>query len=164
MDLFKTNDDKELLDEDRSMRFHHIVAKLLFVAKRARPDIDLVISYLCRRVSRNNIHDWEKLSRLLRYINGTLNMKRTIGARNMEVLRTWVDASYATHDDRKSHTGGCYSLGTGLAHHKTSKQKINTRSSTEAELVGASDYVAYTVWITGFRIQSSKKASTLADY
>ena len=29
-------------------------------------------------------------------------------------------------------------------------QKINTRSSTEAELVGASDYVAYTVWITGF--------------
>ena len=77
-------------------------------------------------------------------------MKRTIRARNIEVSRTWVDASYVTHDDRKSHTGGCYSLGTGLTHHKTSKQKINTRSSTEAELVGASDYVAYTVWITGF--------------
>ena len=77
-------------------------------------------------------------------------MKRKIGITNMDMTRTWVDASYATHPDMKSHTGGCYSLGVGIGHHKSSKQKLNTKSSTEAELVGASDYIAYTIWMIRF--------------
>ena len=31
--------------------FHHIVAKLLYVLKWARPDIDLAVSFLCTRVA-----------------------------------------------------------------------------------------------------------------
>jgi hypothetical protein len=53
-------------------------------------------------------------------------------------MNTWIDASYAVHPDMKSHTGGAVSFGTGAALSKSSKQKLNTRSSTEAELVGAS--------------------------
>ena len=68
----------------------------------------------------------------------------------MDITKTWVDASYATYDDMKSHTGGCYSLGLGVAHHKSSKQRLNTKSSTESELVGASDYIAYTLWTMRF--------------
>jgi hypothetical protein len=55
-------------------------------------------------------------------------------------MRTLVDASYAVHPDMKSHTGGLMSMGTGGLICKSSKQKLNTKSSTEAELVGASDY------------------------
>ena len=77
-------------------------------------------------------------------------MKRKIGINNMEMTRTWVDASYATHPDMRSHTGGCYSLGIGIAHHKSSKQKLNKRSFTEAVLVEASDYIAYTLWMMRF--------------
>ena len=33
---------------------------------------------------------------------------------------------------------------------KSSKQKLNTKSSTELELVGFSDYVPYTIWIRNF--------------
>jgi hypothetical protein len=65
-------------------------------------------------------------------------------------MHTWVDASYAVHGDMKSHTGGVISFGRGAVLSKSSKQKLNTRSSTEAELVGASDYLPSTIWTKYF--------------
>jgi hypothetical protein len=50
----------------------------------------------------------------------------------------------------RSHTGGVISLGHGVITTKSSKQKINTKSSTEAELVGASDFISQTMWTTWF--------------
>jgi hypothetical protein len=61
-----------------------------------------------------------------------------------------VDASYAVHPDMKSHTGGVTSFGTGGILCKSSKQKLNTKSSTESELVGASDYLPNTLWMKMF--------------
>jgi truncated hemoglobin YjbI len=37
-------------------------------------------------------------------------------------------------------------MGTGVVAYKSSKQKLNTQSSTEAELVGATDYMLNTIW------------------
>jgi hypothetical protein len=68
----------------------------------------------------------------------------TIGADDLSSIRTWVDASYAVHPDMKSHTGGVMSMGTGGLVCKSSKQKLNTKS-TEAELVGATDYLPNTI-------------------
>ena len=42
------------------------------------------------------------------------------------------------------------SFGTGTVHQRSSKQKINVKSSTEAELVGSSEYVPYNVWLKNF--------------
>ena len=73
-------------------------------------------------------------------------MPRIIGANGMEIMETYVDASYAVHHDMKGHTGGLLTLGRGIVQGKASKQKLNTKSSTETELVGASDYIPWTVW------------------
>jgi len=70
-------------------------------------DLKLVIVFLCTRVSKSTLQDWAKLKRVLLYIKGTLNMPRILGADSMVNLLTWVDASYAVHDDMKIHTGGC---------------------------------------------------------
>lgn len=83
---------------------------------------------------------------MLVYLNNTIGMMRIIGARELEVLQFWVDTSFSTHRDMKSHTGGMMSLGRGDLHHRSSKQKINTCSWIEAELVGASDYIMLTIW------------------
>ena len=77
-------------------------------------------------------------------------MPRVIGADNVSVMCSWADASYAVHHDMRSHTGGGTSFGTGLVHTKCSKQKINTKSSTKAEVVATSDYLLHTVWIGNF--------------
>ena len=39
------------------------------------------------------------------------------------------------------------SFGYGMVHCKSSKQKIKTKSSTEAEVVGISDYLPYNICI-----------------
>jgi hypothetical protein len=79
-----------------------------------------------------------------------MDLEYTLGAGGMNCLRTWVDASYAVHPDMKSHTGGVMSLGLGGFACKSTKQKLNTKSSTEAELVGASDYLPNTIWVKMF--------------
>ena len=67
------------------------------------------------------------------------------------ILRTWVDASYGgVHSDRRGHTDGFSSIGTGILHYKTSTQRLNTKSSTETEVVGVSNYLPHTVWLKLF--------------
>ena len=62
----------------------------------------------------------------------------------------WVDAAYGVHSDMRSHTGGTMSFGHGVVHHKSSVQKLNTKSSTESELVGTSEYLPYNIWLKNF--------------
>ena len=50
-----------------------------------------------------------------------------------------VNVSFAVHPDYRSHTGAAMTLGEGAVIGLSKKQKLNTRSSTEAELVGADD-------------------------
>jgi hypothetical protein len=50
-----------------------------------------------------------------------------------------VDASFAVHPDMKIHTSGAMSLGKGVVYGTSTRQKLNTKSSTEAELVGVND-------------------------
>ena len=52
--------------------------------------------------------------------------------------------------DMKGHTGGLMTMGLGILQGKATKQKLNAKSSTEAELIGASDYVPWTVWVKWF--------------
>ena len=60
---------------------------------------------------------------------------------------TWsVDAAFAVHEDMRSHTGACLTMGKGAMLSLSTKQKINTRSSTEAELVGVDDAMNFVVW------------------
>ena len=69
-----------------------------------------------------------------------------LAADNLHVVKWCVDTSFAVHPDFRSHTGAVMSYGTGVPISKSSKQKLNTRSSTEAELVGADDLSTMILW------------------
>lgn len=148
--LYIINEESELLNEDKKERFHSVVAKLCYIAERSRLDIKPAMSFLRTRVQKPTIEDWGKLKRVLCYIRGTIDLHLTLGADSLTKLQTWVDASYAIHNDRKSHTGGAMSFGRGVVCSKSNKQKLNTKSSTEAEVVGASDYLPNTIWLRMF--------------
>ena len=51
----------EILNESKAEKFHHTMAKLLYVSKRVRIDIDLAVSYLCTRVASPTEGDEDKL-------------------------------------------------------------------------------------------------------
>lgn len=148
--LFEVDSDAMRLSGDRAESFHSVVCKLLYVAIRARMDILLAVGFLCTRVSKSTVEDEVKLKRVLEYIKGSMDKEYTLGADDLGRMRSWVDASYAVHPDMRSHTGGVTSFGTGGIVCKSSKQKLNTKSSTEAEVVGASDYLPHTLWVKMF--------------
>ena len=77
-------------------------------------------------------------------------MPRIIGVDDMHSLGTWVDGSNAIRSDMRGHTGGMMSLRHGIINHKCAKQKLNTKSSTETEIVATSDYILWTVWSKHF--------------
>jgi hypothetical protein len=62
----------------------------------------------------------------------------------------WIDASFAVHRDMQSHTGASMSLGKGSSISLSRKQKLNTKSSTEAEVVGVDDAMPLVIWMRNF--------------
>jgi hypothetical protein len=85
------------------------------------------------------MHDWKKLRRVMLYLRGTPDLPLTLEAGDMSILKWWIDASFATHADMKSHTGVMLTLGKGAAYTASTKQKLNTKSSTESEVAGVND-------------------------
>ena len=81
-DLFDLDPTASDLDKESSDRFHSRVAKLLFMAKRARPDILTAVSFLTTRVSKPTTQDLDKLQRVLKYINATQSMWLTLEPNN----------------------------------------------------------------------------------
>jgi hypothetical protein len=66
--LFEVNNKPKLLDEETSDLFHHFTAKLLFLAKRARPDIQTTVAFLTTRVKSPDEDDYKKLGRCMKYL------------------------------------------------------------------------------------------------
>ena len=69
--LFSVSDSGVLISSELAKLFHQITAKLLFLAKRARPDIQLPVAFLCTRVQQPDEDDWKKLGRVLKYLRGS---------------------------------------------------------------------------------------------
>ena len=66
------------------------------------------------------------------------------------VLQTLIDASYAVHENMRGQAGGAISMGHGVLAEKSIKQKSNGKSSTETELIGMSDMLPHTIWLSYF--------------
>jgi hypothetical protein len=120
--LFSVRPEAEKLASDKSDLFHSIVAKLLYVAKRARPDILTSVCFLATRVKDSTVDDWKKLKRVLTYLNGTKELGLRLSASDMTLVAAFADASYAVHGDMKSHTGTVITLGEGAVYCKSTKQ------------------------------------------
>lgn len=144
--LFKVDKTSKALDEKRKKMFHTFVMKGMFLCKRGRPDIHTGITFLSMRTGNPNNGDWEKLLRLLKFLNQTKDDVLTLEASDEQSITWYVDAAFAVHEDMRSHSGATMTLGKGMVTSGSTKQKINTRSSTEAELVGMDDYVSKVLW------------------
>jgi hypothetical protein len=71
-------------------------------------------------------------------------------AKNNGMLMWYVGASFAVHPNMQGHTGGGLTMGRGFPITASTKQKLNTRSSTESELVGVDDMMQIIIWTCYF--------------
>ena len=59
-------------------------------------------------------------------------------------------AIHMQYEDMCNHKGGSISMDVGALHGMSLKQKVNTKSSTEADLVWVSKYLPYKNWLVSF--------------
>ena len=104
------------------------------------------VSFLTTRVQSPDEDDWGKLRRILQYLKGTLYLKLRLEVTSLEESEWFVDASHGVHWDCKGQTGASLTLGKGALINASLRQKCNTKSSTESELVGVSDVISTILW------------------
>jgi hypothetical protein len=120
---------------DQSKYLHFLGA--LNVTK-SRPDIATAVSFAAVHAAHPTAGAYAELLLCLKYLFQTRHMGLILqsGEKNRKLTLTcYVDASYLTHNDSKSHTGFTLSLGTnGTFYSKSSKQTMIATSSTHAEM------------------------------
>lgn len=133
--LFKVRDNAPKLNKQQAVHFHHMVAQLLFEGKWVKRDIDPTIAFLTMRVKHPDNDDWGKLKRVLKYLNGMRRLHLKLLVDSLTMVKWYIDGSYQTHNDCKGDTCRFMILGKGAICSTSRKKKINTKSSTETELV-----------------------------
>jgi len=133
--------------------FLSVVMSLVYTCTRARPDIFLAISYLCTRAKEPTKEDETKLKRVCTYLINTIDLSLAFTPDvNLNII-SWIDASYAIHEDAKGHSGVVIHIGEDKGSPifiRSKKQKLVTRSSTEAELVALHDMSPQVIWTKSF--------------
>ena len=109
--LFKINETPTYLTDEDAMFFHHNVAKLLFLCKRARPDLQMAVAFLSTQVKHPDHDDYKKLAQAMKYLRKTITLPLTLEADDLQLVHWWIDGAFTTHHDMRSHTGGEMSLG-----------------------------------------------------
>ena len=153
MHLFDIDPNAKLLPLPQKEIFHQTVARLLWVAIRARPDILTALSFLTTRVQAPDEDDWKKLIRLLCYVQETIDLVLRLSADGSGIMKWLIDAAFANRDKFLSQTGGMLTMGGGAILSTSKKQKLNTKSSTEAELVAVDDMMSQVLWTRYFLLE-----------
>ena len=103
--------------------FHKVVAKMLYLSKRARPDTSLSVAILTTRVRAPDTDDWGKLSHLMDYLRANKDQPLVLGGENEGLLMWYMDASFAVHPNMRSHAGGGQTMRRGFPISVSTKQK-----------------------------------------
>ena len=86
----------------------------------------------------------------MNYLERTRDESLILFSNGSRIMIWSVDAAYAVHPDMKSHSGMTMTMGKGAIISLSRKQKFNTRSSTEAELVAVDDSMSSILWVKNF--------------
>jgi len=148
--LFAVDKNSAVLSTESANTFHTHTMKIMYLAKRTRPDVLPAVIFLSSRVKTSTLQDWKKLTKMMSFISRTKDEVMSLKYSNSGIITWCVDAAFAVHEDMKSHTGAVMTLGMGSMCSYSLKQKVNSRSSTEAELIGVDDVVSKMIWTQKF--------------
>ena len=164
--LFEVDKSSPRLPPGDAAHFRTFVAKSLYLAKLARPDILAPISFLTTRVNESTTEDLTNLHRVIGYLKSDTNRGIVIDVGPSPIVKAYIDVSYAIHSsDGRSHTGGYLVYGRGGPVLVTSvKQSIVTKSSTEAELVAMSDFAPEAIKLRSFVIAQGQQPAPAIIY
>ena len=108
-----------------------MVAQLLYISKRSRPDLAPSVPFLTTRVCKPSEDDWKKLRMVIEYLKQTKDLPLILKVDKTKPDAWSIDAAYVVHADCKIHTGESFTMGHGSFLSISCKQKTNCKSSCE---------------------------------
>eukprot|EP00536_Pseudo-nitzschia_multiseries_P014557 jgi/Psemu1/39168/gm1.39168_g len=132
------------------------VGKLLFAAKRFWPVTQTVVAFLCTHINGLDIDDHEKRKRVLPYLKETRFLLLVLGYDGTSNICGYVNTVFAVHNNMRSHSGGFVTMGQGAVIRSSTKQNLNTKSSTKARLVDIDDHMGIICWHNG-KVSNTKQ-------
>ena len=81
----------------------------------------------------------------MKYIQRIIGLPLILSIDKSGNIKWYVDASFAVHNDMRIHTGGFMTMVTVWAYVQSRKQKLNTKISTKAKLVGVDDVLTQVI-------------------
>lgn len=116
-------------------KYAKIIGSVMFLMNSTRPDIAYAMSRLSRYNHNPGNSHWNALSRLLRYLRGTMDVCLHF-SRFPNVLEGYSDANWVSDNDEINSTAGyVFVLGGGAISWKSSKQSCIARSTMESEFI-----------------------------
>ena len=77
----------------------------------------------------------------MKYIKKTIDLSLILIINSNGILKWWVDVSFAVYPNMREHSGDGLSMGRGFSITASTKQKLNTKNSTETKIVGTDDFM-----------------------
>ena len=143
----KTDEEKALMQDKP---YAQLVGLLMYLAIATRPDISHAVGLLGRFSSNPGLAHWKAAKHLLRYLQGTKDIKLTYAPdpSQSEMFLTYSDADHGGDRDAKRSTSGMVvKMGTGAISWSSRLQTITTLSTTEAEYVSAVSAGQEMIWL-----------------
>ena len=127
--------------------YRECLGSVAYLASWGRVDLKQSIFLLARYQANPGINHWKGLIHILKYLSGTADLPFVVGGQKFvdangeeEILRAQVDSDYCGHiSNTKSTTGYVIFFYGTCIYAESRKQRSTTLSTTEAELVAASD-------------------------
>jgi histone deacetylase 1/2 len=135
------------LGPDDSTQYRSIVGALQYLTLK-RPDISFSVNKVCQYLHAPTTAHWTATKRILRYVQGTIQVGLTFQKSSSSLLSAFLDADSAgCLDDRRSTGGFAIFFGPNLVSWSARKQATVSRSSTEAEYKALANATAELIWV-----------------
>jgi hypothetical protein len=134
-------------DVSSKVPYREAVGSLMYLAAATRPDIAFAMNKAARVMDRPAEKDWNDVKRIFRYLRSTSNygLKYTGGS---DELKVFSDADFAGDKaTRRSTTGVIAILANGAVSWTSQLQKMTALSTTEAEIIAASEGAKELIWL-----------------
>lgn len=127
--------------------YRKLVGSLQYLAF-TRPDISFSINKLSHFMHAPLQTHWQALKRLLRYLKGTIHHGLVLNRNSSLTLSAFSDSDWGgVHSAGRSTTAYLLYLGTNIVSWRSTRQKIVSRSSTEAEYKALENASAELIWL-----------------
>jgi transposase InsO family protein len=144
--------------------FKQLIGSLIYLSNSTRPDICFSVNQLARNMQKPRMEDWKSGKRILRYLQGTKDIK-LIYSKEKSELCGFSDASYAEDKkDRHSTSGQVHLKNGGAISWKSKKQKIVSLSSMEAEYIALTDATKEGIWLKKMEKELNGNQTILTIY